>query len=128
MRDRRVLLIAAAVLVLGAAGTGLLRAATGAAPKGYVLAEITVTDADAYKQYAIAAAPIVAKFGGRFLVRGGQTLPFEGDPPAGRIVVIEFASLEAAKAFETSAEYQDITPLRHRAARSRVFLAEGTAP
>jgi uncharacterized protein (DUF1330 family) len=128
MRERRVLLIAAAALLLAAAGTGLLRAATGAAPKGYVLAEITVTDPDAYKQYAAAVAPMIAKFGGRYLVRGGQTLPLEGDPPAGRIVVIEFESLDAARTFETSSEYQGIAPLRHKAARSRVFLAEGTAP
>jgi uncharacterized protein (DUF1330 family) len=128
MRSRRVVLIAGSLLILGAAGFSLLRAATGSAPKGYVLAEITVTDPDAYKQYAAAVAPTVAKFGGKYLVRGGQTVALEGDPPAGRVVVIEFDSLAAARAFEDSSDYRSVAELRHKAARSRVFLVEGTAP
>jgi len=114
-------------VILAVAGFSLLRAAT-VAPKGYVIAEITVTDPEAYKQYAATVAPMVAKFGGKYMVRGGQTVAVEGDAPAGRIVVIEFDSLAAAQAFEGSAEYQAIAALRHRAARSRVFLVEGTAP
>jgi uncharacterized protein (DUF1330 family) len=51
----------------------------------------------------------------------------EGDAPAGRIVVIEFVSLAAAQSFEDSAEYQAVAALRHKAARSRLFLVEGTA-
>jgi uncharacterized protein (DUF1330 family) len=87
-----------------------------------------VTDPEAYKQYAAAVTPVVAKFGGKYIVRGGQTVAVEGDAPAGRIVVIEFDSLVAAQSFEDSAEYQVVVALRHKAARSRVFLVEGTAP
>ena len=115
-------------LVLIAAGGTAVSADPVSSPKGYVIAEITVTDAEAYKQYAQAVAPIVSKFGGRYLVRGGKTEALEGEAPAGRIVVIEFESLAAARAFETSAEYQSVAPLRQKAARSRVFLAEGAAP
>jgi uncharacterized protein (DUF1330 family) len=117
--------IAAATLCL--AGFGILRAATGS-PKGYVIAEITVTDPEAYKQYAAGAAPIVAKLGGKYLVRGGQTVGVEGEAPKGRIVVIEFDSLADARAFEDSADYQAIAPLRRKAAQSRVLLVEGVAP
>src|SRR5579863_9082801 len=113
----------AAALMIAAAGFTLLHAAVS--PKGYVISEITVTDPEAYKQYAAAVPPIVAKFGGTYLVRGGQTLAVEGEPPRGRIVVIEFDSLAAARSFEDSPDYQAITPLRHKAASSRVFLAEG---
>lgn len=115
-----------AAVILGAIGCSLIRAAA-LAPKGYVIAEITVTDAEAYKQYAAAVAPVVAKFGGKYIVRGGQTVAVEGDAPAGRIVVIEFVSLAAAQSFEDSAEYQAVAALRHKAARSRLFLVEGTA-
>jgi len=101
--------------------------AAPSAPKGYVIAEITVTDPQAYQQYAAAVAPIVAKFGGKYLVRGGQTLPVEGEPPGGRIVVIEFESLAGARSFEDSTQYQAVAPLRQKAARSRVFLVEGTS-
>jgi uncharacterized protein (DUF1330 family) len=120
------ILIAVAAVMLAATGFAYLRAATVAA-KGYVVAEITVTDPEAYKQYAATVPPIAAKFGGRYLVRGGQTVTVEGDPPSGRIVVIEFESLAAARSFEESPDYQAIAPLRRKAAHSRVFLVEGTA-
>jgi uncharacterized protein (DUF1330 family) len=116
-----------AAVILAALACSLIRAAA-LAPKGYVIAEITVTDAEAYKQYAAAVAPVVAKFGGKYIVRGGQTVAVEGDAPAGRIVVIEFVSLAAAQSFEDSAEYKAVAALRHKAARSRLFLVEGTAP
>jgi uncharacterized protein (DUF1330 family) len=115
------------LLMLGAAGVSLLHAATDS-PKGYVIAEISVTDPDKYKTYAAAVAPVIAKFGGKYLVRGGQSLPIEGAAPAGRIVVLEFQSLAAAKRFEDSADYAAVAPIRHQAAQSRVFLAEGVAP
>jgi uncharacterized protein (DUF1330 family) len=124
VRSKAVWLTTIAGLVVAASGTTYLAAAAGA-PKGYVIAELTVTDPEGYKQYAAAVPPIVTKFGGKYLVRGGQTVGVEGDPPGGRIVVIEFDSLAAAQSFEESHEYQAITELRHRAARGRVFLAEG---
>jgi uncharacterized protein (DUF1330 family) len=124
MNNSKFLRTLVAAVILAATGFTLLRAAT-VAPKGYVVAEITVTDTEAYKQYAAAVPPIAAKFGGRYLVRGGQTVAVEGEPPAGRIVVIEFDSLAAARSFEQSAEYQAVAPLRRQAARSRLFLVEG---
>ena len=123
MSSKQVMLGVVAAVAF-AAGLPYLHAAATAS-KGYVIAEITVTDPDAYKQYAATVAPIAAKFGGKYLVRGGQTVAVEGDPPGGRIVVIEFDNLAAARAFEDSSEYQAVAPLRHKAARSRVFLVEG---
>jgi uncharacterized protein (DUF1330 family) len=78
---------------------------------------------------AVAVAPVVAKLGGKYIVRGGQTVAEEGEPPpSGRIVVIEFDDLAAARSFEDSQGYQVVAPLRRKAARSRVFLVEGVAP
>src|ERR1700689_1778708 len=116
-----------AAVILGAIGCSLIRAAA-LAPKGYVIAEITVTDAEAYKQYAAAVAPVVAKLGGNYIVRGGQTVAEEGEAPSGRIVVIEFDSLAAARSFEDSQDYQAVAPLRRKSAHSRVFLVEGVVP
>ena len=123
MTHKTALLMTIAALTITAIGT--VSGAITAAPKGYVIAELTVTDPEGYKRYAAAVPPIIAKFGGKYLVRGGQTVGVEGDPPGGRIVVIEFDSLAAARSFEESHEYQAITELRHQAARGRVFLAEG---
>jgi uncharacterized protein (DUF1330 family) len=124
MNCRKVAPMVVAIMVLAGIGFTILQAAT-VAPKGYVIAEITVIDPEAYKEYAAAVPPIIAHFGGKYLVRGGKTVAVEGEPANGRIVVIEFDSLAAAQSFEESKEYQAVTPLRHKAARSRVFLVEG---
>jgi uncharacterized protein (DUF1330 family) len=110
--------------MLAGIGFSFLRAAT-IGSKGYVIAEITVTDPEAYKSYVAAVGLLVAHFGGKYVVRGGQIIAVEGDPPIGRFAVIEFDSLTAARSFEDSAEYQAIAPLRRKSARSRVFLVEG---
>ncbi len=96
-------------------------------PKAYVVAEIDVKDLAAYQQYATAAFPIIQKYGGRFLTRGGATVAVEGTPPAERVMIIEFSSLAQAKAFEYSPEYEAIAPLRQSSADSRLFIIEGTA-
>jgi uncharacterized protein (DUF1330 family) len=125
MSNRKILLSVVAAVLLATTAISLLPAATPA-PKGYVIAEITVTDPEAYKQYAAIVPSIAAKFSGKYLVRGGQTVAVEGEAPSGRIVVIEFDSLAAARSFEDSPDYQAVAPLRQKAARSRVFLVEGT--
>ena len=124
MPRNRKLLAVFSLAAIAAAGVGLLRA-TPLAGKGYVIAEITVTDPAAYKDYIAAVSPVVAQFGGKYIVRGGQVVAVEGDPPSGRVVVIEFDSLASARSFEYSKEYQAVAPLRRRASRSRVFLVEG---
>lgn len=97
-------------------------------PKGYVIAEISVTNPEPYKAYVAAVTPMVAAFGGRYLVRGGAAEGREGAPPEGRIVVLEFPSLEAARAFNDSPEYAAIARLRQENAESRLMIVEGTAP
>ncbi|MFB0612635.1 DUF1330 domain-containing protein [Aurantiacibacter poecillastricola] len=95
--------------------------------KAYVVAEINVTDLEAYRQYVQAAFPVIESYGGRFLTRGGTTVHIEGLPPAERVMIIEFESLDRAKEFEYSQAYRDIAPLRHQAAESRLFIIEGAA-
>jgi uncharacterized protein (DUF1330 family) len=66
-------------------------------PKGYWIAHVDVQNPDAYKNYVSANGVAFAKFGGRFLVRGGQHETVEGKTRS-RNVVIEFPSYEAALA------------------------------
>ena len=125
------LIAVSAAIALAACAAGAQERALPAdlAPplKAYVVAEITVTDADAYREYVAAAFPVIQKFGGRFLTRGGTSVAVEGAPPAERVMIIEFASLDQAKTFEYSKEYTDIAPLRQRSSDSRLFLVEGVA-
>ena len=123
IKTAALLLVGAAMGVSGAAWS----AGEAPAPKAYVVAEINVKDLDGYRAYTSAAFPIIRKFGGSFLTRGGQTVAVEGAAPAERVMIIEFASLEQAKAFEYSKDYTDIAPLRQKTSESRLFIVEGTS-
>ena len=123
------IIMALAIAAIAAAAThGWAADAASKTPKAYVIGEVNVTDPETYKTYAAKTSPIVAKFGGIYIARGGQSVPVEGAGPAGRVVVIEFPSLAAAKAFEASAEYLKVAPIRQRSSTGRFFIVEGTAP
>jgi uncharacterized protein (DUF1330 family) len=116
----------AAVCVLWACAATGFRGQLTVLPKAYVVAEIDVKDPGRYREYAKAAFPIIQRYGGRFLTRGGTTVAVEGKPPTQRVMIIEFASLERARAFEHSREYSAIAPLRQASATSRLYIVEGT--
>ena len=78
----------------------------------YVVGQVTVQDADAYDEYRKRATPVVKKFGGRFLARGGKVLNLEGEKPATRNVILEFDSLETIERWFNSPEYQDAKSYR----------------
>lgn len=90
----------------------------------YVIAQIEVTDLDAYMEYASQTVACAEKFGGRFLVKGGQAEWIEGDGAA-RNVVIEFDSTDAAKTFYYSDEYQKILPIALKNSNRSMVLVEG---
>ena len=91
----------------------------------YAVAEVNVTNSAMYRKYIAAVTPVVARFGGKYIIRAGNIVPVEGKAPTGRFIVIEFPSLAVAQKFESSPEYRAIAPLRQRAATSRIFLIEG---
>lgn len=116
-------------MIGGVAGVSAIHTALPAAtPHAYIVAQIDVHDATAYKSYAERAAKIVAQYGGHYLVRGGATKSIEGDAPPNRVAIIEFASMEALEKFESSPEYTAVKTIRQHAAASRIFAAEGVAP
>jgi uncharacterized protein (DUF1330 family) len=90
----------------------------------YVIAEIDVTDRDAYKIYETAGADSVARHGGRFLARGGRSAGLEGPAPK-RIMVIEFATMEAAQRWHDSPDYRDARAIRAIAGKSRLVIVDG---
>ncbi|MBO0738399.1 MAG: DUF1330 domain-containing protein [Alphaproteobacteria bacterium] len=91
----------------------------------YIIADIQISDQAAYEKYRPLAAASIARFGGRFIVRGGGVDLLEGEPHPERIVVIEFPDAEAARRWYRSEEYQAALKIRQAASRGRVFLAEG---
>ena len=93
--------------------------------KGYVIANVSVEDAAAYEGYRSKTAAIIEQYGGRILVRGGAIEVREGDPGISRLVILEFASVDAARTFYDSPEYQAILPIRFDTASSTLVIAEG---
>ncbi len=90
----------------------------------YLIAEIEVTDPALYERYKPLAAAAIAGGGGRYLVRGGETVALEG-APAGRLVILEFPNAAAAQAFYDGPDYAEARRIRERAAKSRVIIADG---
>jgi len=96
-------------------------------PKGYIVAELTITNPGSeFEEYRSKVPATVAAFGGRFLARGGDPTVIEGDDPAGRVVILEFESRERAMQWYNSAEYREILPLRLRNSTGRVTCSTGT--
>ena len=93
----------------------------------YVIADIQVTDTAAYEPYRPLAAASIARFGGRFIARGGKVDLLEGEPEPERIVVIEFPDADTARRWYRSEEYQSALKIRQSASQGRVFLVEGAA-
>jgi len=91
----------------------------------YIIADIQVTDPVGYDDYRPLAAASIARFGGRFIVRGGKVNLLEGEPQPERSVVIEFPDADTARRWYGSEEYQSALKIRQSASRGRVFLVEG---
>ena len=91
----------------------------------YLIAEIEITDPALYERYKPLAAAAIVAAGGRYLVRGGETVAAEGAAPAGRLVVLEFPDLATARAFYDGPGYAAARAIRERAATSRVLITEG---
>jgi uncharacterized protein (DUF1330 family) len=91
----------------------------------YILVDVKVTDAVRYEGYKRMAEQAVTRYGGRYLVRGGETVALEGDWQPNRIVVLEFPSLEHIKAFYQSAEYVAAAKLRKGCAEMKMIGVGG---
>ena len=92
---------------------------------GYVIIQAEIIDKKRFQQYLEKSPEIIAKYGGRYIARGGETFVFEGDATKQRVVIIEFPSLEKAEEWYYSEEYQEIKALREGSAIGSLFAVEG---
>ena len=93
----------------------------------YVIVELEVTDPEEYGAYRPLAEASVARHGGRFLVRGGTAEVIEGEWSP-RMVVLAFESLDAARSWYHSDDYQACLPMRLRSSKGRMIAVEGYQP
>ncbi len=94
----------------------------------YGIARVTVTDQAKYDEYKLLTPAAIAAYGGKFLVRGGDTETLEGSQENRRIIVLEFADIDTARAFYHSPEYQAAKAKREGAAEMEFLIVDGEAP
>jgi uncharacterized protein (DUF1330 family) len=91
----------------------------------YMIAQVDVTDAAEFKKYADLAGAVTAKYGGKYLARGGETEALENYEVGNRVVIIEFPDRAAARAWYESDEYQSAKKFRENAAVGKFLIVEG---
>jgi uncharacterized protein (DUF1330 family) len=94
----------------------------------YVVADITITNLERYPDYVRLVPATLEPFGGRFIVRGGAVETAEGEWMPQRLVIIEFPSMEQAKAWYHSDGYAPARAMRHQFSDGRLIFVEGVSP
>jgi uncharacterized protein (DUF1330 family) len=95
------------------------------AMSAYVVVDIEVLDREKYERYKQLSTAALTAHGGRFIVRGGNVEILEGTWSPKRLVIIEFPSVERARAWWDSPEYAEGKALRQATARSQLIIVEG---
>lgn len=98
--------------------------AKGSAP-AYYIAEFELTDPEGIKPYREQVDATFKRYSGRYIVRSPGVSPLEGSPPGHRLIIIEFDSLEQARAWYNSPEYAKIRPFRQRSGHTNAYIVEG---
>ena len=91
----------------------------------YVITRVNVTDPDQYEKYKALSPAAVAESGGRFIVRGGESVTLEGPEETRRLVVLEFPDMDSATAFYDSEKYRHARSVRAGAAEFEMVVVEG---
>ena len=91
----------------------------------YMIIDVEVTDRETYAEYVNKVPSVVEKFGGRYLVRGGEVKVLAGDWRPERIVLLEFPSAEHLRRWLTSPEYAPLAALREKSTRANAIVVEG---
>ena len=93
-------------------------------PKGYLVANIRVQDKEKFALFAGMAAPVIKAYGGKVLAKGPGAERHEG-AVEGIVMMIEFDSLETAKSFYLSDEYQAAKVVRDECSETDLMIIEG---
>ena len=93
----------------------------------YIVIRIDVDEPELLKDYQVAAPPIIEKYHGKFIARGGSVVTLEGPAESRRIVIIEFPALSDAEAFYHSPEYTEARELRAGIATAEFIAVDGVS-
>lgn len=93
----------------------------------YVVVQVKVRNPEPYEEYKKGVSATLTPYGGKFLVRGGKVETVEGDWKPERFVILEFPSVERAREWWNSPEYQAVARIRFANASSQMIFVEGVA-
>ena len=91
----------------------------------YIVVQVKVEDPVKFDEYRKQVPATIEAYGGRYLVRGGETEVLEGDWNPERFVILEFDSVERAKEWWSSEEYRRPKELRQQASKANLIVAVG---
>jgi uncharacterized protein (DUF1330 family) len=114
-------------LALGAATVEVLHAQVR--PMAYSIVLNTVNDQEKYmNEFAPAITKALQDAGGKYLVRGGKSIPMHGAPPAPRVVVVQFENIDKAQAWAASPAAKAAYAIGEKYATLSDFIVEGVSP
>jgi uncharacterized protein (DUF1330 family) len=93
----------------------------------YLIADVDVTDPSLFAEYIREVPATEARYGGRYLGRGGLTKVLEGDWQPHRLVIVEFPDMDSLTAWYESPEYARLKAIRERCAKTRIIALDGVA-
>lgn len=91
----------------------------------YIIVAITIHNAQNYEGYKKLTPASIAAYDGKFIVRGGEAQILEGTWQPGRVVVLEFPTVEKAKQWWASEEYAPAKAMRQASSETQMILVEG---
>jgi uncharacterized protein (DUF1330 family) len=94
----------------------------------YVISDVEFVEPSQVERYRLLAPAAIAKYGGRYLARGGPVEPVEGDWRPERIIVVEFSTMEQAREWYRSPEYADALAVRRTALKRNLIFVDGVPP
>ena len=87
--------------------------------------DFEIIDQREFERYLSPAMASLEQYGGRFIVRSENAELLDGEPGPKMVVMAEFPSIEIARRWYHSKEYQAVLPIRLASTRGRVFLVDG---
>jgi uncharacterized protein (DUF1330 family) len=91
----------------------------------YIIVEVKINDPVQYEDYKKLTPISLAKYQGKFIVRGGKSEALEGGWDPQRVVVLEFPNKELARSWWASGDYAPAKAIRQRTAETKMILVEG---
>ncbi|HEV8390194.1 MAG TPA: DUF1330 domain-containing protein [Dongiaceae bacterium] len=94
----------------------------------YVISDVEILDSELIAAYRALAQESIAKYGGRYLARGGVVEAIEGGWNPKTLIIVEFPDMARARAWYHSPDYAEALKIRERALDRRLIFVEGLPP